>query len=203
MRSRLVTAAVAVAVLLSAGCSSEDPMPAPDPAPTSSGAVGDAMPGPSSSPATEGPAADGARWPDGVTARLVAVERVPNSWGVDVPPSMAIVRMTLDVVNGSDMLLPVVPQSKEATLLYGPNRQECEPVTGYAYKDPAERKRMALDIDGGTQIPAGGMAQFVESELVPVDQLGSLTVVVEVPSVDGIRDPFTLTGVETLLKTVK
>jgi hypothetical protein len=138
-----------------------------------------------------------------VWVKLTDVERVPNSWGVDVPSSMAIVRMTVIVINFSDVLLPVVPGSKEMTLLYGPNRQECEPVTRSAYTNPVEESLQALDVDGGMLTAKGGTAKFVESELVPVAELGSLTVRVQMPSVDGIREPFTLTGVEKLLTTVK
>lgn len=177
-------------------------MPAPDPAPSASGPVGDALPGPTSTPILEGPASQPAVWPDGISARLVKVERVPNSWGVDVPTSQAIIRMTLEVTNGGESTLPVVPSSREMTLLWGPNRQESDQVTSYSYDDPAEEKEKSLNLDGGTQIPAGGRATFVESELVPADQLGGLTVLVELPSADGIRDPFTLTGVEKVLKTV-
>jgi hypothetical protein len=196
MRSRLTAAAVAV-LLFTSACTSEDPMPTPDPAPTS-----DAVPSPSVN-VFEGPASRPALWPDGVSAQLVAVERVPNSWGVDVPDGQAIVRLTLEVTNASETVLPVEPASKEMNLLYGPNREEGQAVTSYTYDTPAEQKQKALDRDGGAQIPAAGSATFVESQVVPVDQLGVLTVVVEVPSADGVREPFTLTGVETLLKNVR
>jgi hypothetical protein len=151
----------------------------------------------------EGPASRPALWPDGVSATLVAVERVPSEWGVDVPDGMAVVRLTLEVSNASETVLPVEPSSKEMTLLYGSNREEGEAVTSFTYDSPAEERQKALDRDGGRQIPAAGTATFVESQLVPADQLGSLTVVVELPSTDGIREPFTLTGVEGLLKTVR
>lgn len=151
----------------------------------------------------EGPASQPHRYPDGLTVTLTKVERVPNGWGADVPTSQAIVRLTLDVANGTADALPVEPMTREMTLLHGPNRQEAGQVTGYSYPDPVEEKQKALTLDGGTRIPAGGKATFVESGLVPVAALGDLTVVVELPAADGIRDPFTLTEVEGLLRTVK
>lgn len=150
----------------------------------------------------EGPASRPALWPDGVSATLRAVERVPSEWGGDVPDGQVIVRMTLEVSNASETVLPVQPSSKEMTLLYGPNRAEGQAVTPLTYDNPAEKKQKALDRDGGTQIPAAGSATFVESQLVPAGQLGSLSVRVELPAVDGVREPFTLTGAEKLLKTV-
>lgn len=193
MRTHRVIAALLL-LALSAGCTS-DPEPAAGPSPSPSPAAPSDVAAPSSPPVLEGPAAAGARWPDGVSAHLVAVQRVPNAWGVDVPASLAVVRLRLEVTNGGQEVLPLVPQSREMTLLYGPNRQEADGVTSYSYPDPAEQERKGLRADGGTRIPAGGKATFVESYLVPVAELGELAVVVEVPSTDGIRDPFTLTAV--------
>ncbi|WP_428966393.1 hypothetical protein [Micromonospora fluostatini] len=199
LRSRRAVLAVLLTLAV-AGCTGE---PASSPTLSPPGPpVGDAVDPTGPPPATAGPVANGATWPDGLSARLVSVQRVPNSWGVDVPASLALVRLTLEVVNGSGEDLPVVPDSREMTLLHGPEQEEAGSPTGYRYTDPAERRRKALRIDGGTQIPVGGRAQFVESGTVPVDELGELTVVVDLPSVDGLRDPFTLTGVESLLKTV-
>lgn len=193
--------------MFAAGCS-DDGQPAAGPTPSTAAAPtglseGDAIE-PTGPPApTEGPAAAGASWPDGLSAKLVAVERVPNSWGVDVPKSMAVVRLTLEVRNGTQAVLPIVPMSGETSLLYGPNRQEAESEAGYSYPDPDEAKRKQLTADGGTRIPVGGTARFVESWLVPVSALGDLTVVVDLPAVDGMRVPFTLTDVEALLKQVR
>lgn len=128
---------------------------------------------------------------------------MPSSWGVDVPKSLVIVRMTLEVSNGTSAVLPVEPMSREMDLLYGPNREEASPVTGYSYPDPAEGRRKGLSRDGGTRIPVDGRATFVESALVPAGSVSDLTVVVSLPSADGIRDPFTLTGVGVVVKTVK
>lgn len=158
---------------------------------------------PSPAPVLEGPAAAGAAWPDGLSAKLTAVDRVPNSWGVDVPASQAIVRLTVEVVNGTQDVLPIEPMTRETDQLFGANREEAEAEAGYSYPDPAESKRKSLTADGGTRIPKGGKATFVESASVPVSALGDLTVLVRLPAVDGIREPFTLTDVEGLLKTVR
>ncbi|MBQ1009397.1 hypothetical protein KBX53_00180 [Micromonospora sp. M51] len=197
---RFVAAAMLVA--LASGCSSAEPEPAVAPSP-SAAPNGDAVEPTGTPPVTEGPATAGASWPDGVSARLVAVQRVPNAWGVDVAKSQAIVRLTLEVTNGSQATLPVTPATREMTLLYGPNREEADSVTSYSYTEPAEERKKALNLDGGTQIPVSGEATFVESGLVPVDELDELAVVVEVPTTDGIREPFTLTGVGALVKQVK
>ncbi|MFJ8690298.1 hypothetical protein [Micromonospora wenchangensis] len=114
-----------------------------------------------------------------------------------------IIRMTLEVSNGTGAALPVEPMSREMDLLYGPNREEAQPVTGFSYPDPEEDRRKGLTQDGGTRIPAGGKATFVESGLVPAGSVSDLTVVVSLPSADGIRDPFTLTGVGAVVKTVR
>ncbi|MFJ1539308.1 hypothetical protein ACIODS_12265 [Micromonospora chalcea] len=117
--------------------------------------------------------------------------------------SQRVVRLTLEVSNQGGEALPVVPSSREMTLLWGPNRQEADPVTGYSYDTPAEERRKALTVDGGSRVPAGGKATFVESGLVPVDGAGELAVVVDLPATDGLREPFTFTGVEKLVKTVR
>ncbi|GLY20351.1 hypothetical protein [Micromonospora sp. NBRC 101691] len=197
MRSRLVSAAVTAVLLVAATSCSSD---ADDPAgPSESDAV---APSPSVD-VFEGPASRPALWPDGVSATLRAVERVPSQWGVDVAESDAIIRLTLEVSNASETPLPVEPSSKEMTLSYGPSRAEGQAVTSNRYDSPAEQKRKELDRDGGREIAAAGTATFVESQLVPADQLGSLTVRIELPSVDGPREPFTLTEVEKLLTTVR
>ncbi|SCF21875.1 hypothetical protein GA0070618_4147 [Micromonospora echinospora] len=197
MRSRLASAAVTAVLLVAAtGCSSDKEGSV---GPSESAAV---APTPSVD-VFEGPASRPALWPDGVSATLRAVERVPSEWGVDVADSDAIIRLTLEVSNASETPLPVDPSSKEMTLLYGPSRAEGKAVTSSRHDSPAEQKQKGLDLDGGTEIPAAGTATFVESRLVPVDQLDSLTVRIELPSVDGIREPFTLTQVEKLLTTVR
>ncbi|MEU7978234.1 hypothetical protein AB0B63_06850 [Micromonospora sp. NPDC049081] len=201
---RLLTATVSVVVVLGAlaGCSSK-PEPAAAPSSTpSAGSSGDAVE-PSSPAVLEGPVSSGARWPDGLSARLTAVERVPSSWASDVPRSLVIVRLTLEVSNGTGAVLPVEPMTREMDLLYGPNREEADPVAGFSYPDPAEGRRKGLQRDGGTRIPVGGRATFVESGLVPAGAVQDLTVQVKLPSADGIRDPFTLTGVGSVVKTVR
>ena len=113
-------------------------------------------------------------------------------------------RLMLEVSNGGGAgVLPVEPSSREMTVLFGQNRTEAESAVGFAYPDAGEQRRKALDVDGPTRIVVGSSARFVESSLVPVDGLGLLTVVVALPATDGVRDPWTFTGVESLLKTVK
>jgi hypothetical protein len=199
MRIRLVIAAVVVS-LATAGCTSDpDPVVAPPSPSTSTPETEPPMP---ESLVLEGPASAGARWQDGLSARLTAVERLPNSWGVDVPKSQAIVRVTVEVSNGTGAVLPF-PTAVWSELLYGPTRRESSPVTGFSYPDPAEGKRKALSWEGGTRIPAGGKLTFAESNIVPAAELGDLTVVVKLPAEEGERLPFTLTGADKLLKQVK
>ncbi|MFC0504241.1 hypothetical protein [Micromonospora costi] len=152
-------------------------------------------------PVLEGPAAEGASWPDGLTAKLVAVEQVPNAWGVDVPKSRAIVRLTLEVRNGTQDVLPLMPGNGEMDLMYGPNREDAELEAGYDWPDGEKQK--LLQADAGNRIPVGGSGRLVESSSVPVSALGDLTVEVELPATDGERLPFTLTDVEALLKQVR
>ncbi|MEH1166387.1 hypothetical protein V6V47_13455 [Micromonospora sp. CPCC 205539] len=203
MRVLRSVAVVAVLAVFGAGCSGDDkPAAAPTPVVTStaSGVAGE----PSASPgATAGPATDIAVWPDGLTAKLVALERVPSSWGVDVPKTRAIVRMTLEVHNGGTVALPVPPSSRQLILRYGEKMIEAAAVTGPKYADPAERTQKALSVDGDTPIPVGGTARFVESQTVPMAHVSDLTVVVELPATSGKRKPYTLTAAHALLKMVQ
>lgn len=188
------------------GCSGdEEPASAPPPAPSAAApqGSGDAVDPSGTSPAYEGPAAAGAKWPDGLTAKLTAVERVPNAWGADVPKSLAIVRLTVEVRNGTQDVLPFESGTRQTTVYYGPNRVEAEQDAGHSYPDPDEAKRKELQSDDPTRIPAGGSARFVESWVVPSSELGDLTVAIDLPATDGIRETFTLTGAQTLLKTVR
>ncbi|PZG10296.1 hypothetical protein C1I95_28150 [Micromonospora craterilacus] len=155
-------------------------------------------------PILERPASEGAAsWPDGLAARLVGVEQVPNGWGVDVPKSQAVVRLTVEVVNGGDAVLPLSPGTQTLTLLYGDLRAEARQEAGYSYDDPDEEQRKGLSREPGTRIPVGGKATFVESAVVPVDQLGELTVAVRLPAVEGIRETLYLTGARGMLRQVK
>ncbi|MCX5122056.1 hypothetical protein OG992_33370 [Micromonospora sp. NBC_00362] len=138
-----------------------------------------------------------------MTAKLVAVERVPNGWATDVAKSAAVVRVTTEVYNGTQAVLPFDPGVRRTTLLHGDLRQEGDQEAGYSYDDPAEADRKALTVDGGTRIPVGGTLRFVESSSVPADALGLLALAVRLPAVDGERVPFTLTGVQDLLKQVQ
>ncbi|MCX5066641.1 hypothetical protein OOJ91_12205 [Micromonospora lupini] len=199
---RYVVVVAAITGLLS-GCTGDDePQAGPSPVVTSA-ASGDAGEPSDLLPITEGPAAAGAAWPDGLTAKLVAVERVPNSWGADVPKSMAIVRVTVEVRNGTGDVLPMESGIRRTTLLHGGVRVEAEAEAGYSYHDPAEARRKSLSEDGGTRIPVGKTLRFVESSTVPVGSLGELTLALRLPAVDGERETFYLTGVQGMLKTVR
>lgn len=208
MRSCLAAAAVVAVTLLSAGCSSAPESsvgsPSESPAVPPGVAAEDApftgTPGP---PVLEGPASGVASWPDGLTARIAAVERVPNAWGEDVPKSEAIVRVKVDVSNGGSSVIPVEPMSSWMTLYYGINRTEGDPEVGYGYRDPKERAKKSLFSEDPTRIMPGTTVRFVDSMTVPVSELGVLAVVVELPTEMGIRDPYTFVGVEQLLKTVR
>lgn len=120
-----------------------------------------------------------------------------------MPKPMAIVRLTLEVRNGAQDVLPIEPMTQEMELLYGPNREQSEAESGYSYPDPDEAKEKELTRDGGTRIPVGGTARFVESKVVPVSALGDLTVQVSLPASDGERWDFTLTDVEAMLTQVR
>ncbi|GAB3947695.1 hypothetical protein GCM10027614_43410 [Micromonospora vulcania] len=120
-----------------------------------------------------------------------------------MPESRTIVRLTVEVHNGGQAALPVAPSSRQLTLLYGPQLTEAAAVTGHKYPDPAEQTKKGLSADGDTRIPVGGKSRFVESQTVPMDAVDDLTVVVELPSIFGTRTPYTLTGVQRLVKLVR
>lgn len=149
----------------------------------------------------EGPATEPHRWPDGMEVSIAKVERVPNDWGVDVDPGNVIVRITVRVHNGGSDV-PFVPGSKTATVLYGPSRVEAGQVTSYSYDDPKEQRAKSLDSEDPSLLPAGKTVTMWESGLVPVKQLHALVVVIDLPAEEGLREPWTFTGAQELLKTV-
>lgn len=182
------------AVLLAAGCSAGKPTVEPTPS------VAEVEPSVSPTP-LEGPAAQPYRYPDGLVVNLVKVERVPNAWGVDVPATQALIRVTIAAKNEGTAAVPVVPQSRETTLLYGANRQEAGSVTPYTCEGPQDRQ--CINSDEPERIAAGTSVTFVESSLVPVGELGTLTLRVELPAVEGEREPYTFLNVHTVLKTIR
>lgn len=192
MRRALIPAALSI-VLLAAGCTADKPTPEPAP-PVS------AEPSVSATP-LEGPAAQPFRYPDGLVVSLAKVERVPNAWGVDVPATQAIVRVTIVAKNEGTVAVPVVPSSRETTLLYGPNRQVAGSVTPYTCEGPTDRQ--CINSDEPERIAAGTSVTFVESSLVPAGELGTLTLRVELPASEGEREPFTFLDAHTVLKTVR
>ncbi|WP_431728599.1 hypothetical protein [Verrucosispora sp. TAA-831] len=199
MRRHRSVAAVVVLLALTGGCTAESadaprasrPGDAVDPTGT-----GDLL------PIFERPAGEGGTWPDGLVARATAVEHVPSAWGVDIPKGQAVVRVTLDVTNNTDALLPLGP-IRYTTVLYGDLRAEAQQEVGYSYDDPDEAERKGLRREPGTQLPVGRTATIVESAVVPVDQLDALVVAVRLPAVEGIRDVLYLTGADAMLKQVK
>ncbi|MER7164511.1 hypothetical protein ABT336_00310 [Micromonospora sp. NPDC000207] len=204
-RSRIAAGLVLVALSV-VGCGSgEDAAPGAAPAASSSlpTPVGDAVDPTGPAPVLEGDARSTARWPDGITARLAAVERVPNSWGVDVPASMALVRLRLEVGNEGEGPLPVVPESSHMSLFYGENRTEVDGPTGYSYDDPEEQERKGLSSDDPTRIVPGSKVIFTQTFELPVKELGLLTVTADPPTEEGIRDPYTFLNVEKTLTRAK
>ncbi|MFF3867366.1 hypothetical protein [Micromonospora sp. NPDC001898] len=152
----------------------------------------------------EGDASSTARWRDGITARLVAVERVPNSWGVDIPKSRALVRLRYVIGNEGAGPLPIEPHSSWVTLFYGVNRTEGEREAGYSYDNPKENERKGLNGDNDpTRIMPGTKATYVETYAVPIAELGSLVAAASPPAEEGIRDSYTFLGVEKVLVEVK
>lgn len=149
----------------------------------------------------EGAAGVPVSWPDGVSAELTAVERVPNSWASDVPPKHVVVRVTVTVRNGGSEPLSWEPMSRETDLLYGADRYEAESEPGYSYDDPKDHRR--LSSDDPERVMPGSQVRVVESSVLPEDQLGVLAVRLKLPAVDGFREPYLFTGVESVLKTVK
>lgn len=110
--------------------------------------------------------------------------------------------MTLDVTNNSPADIPFVPGSRVATVQYGDARYDAGSANGPRYDDPAEYRRKSIDSEQPNLLPAGKKVTFWNSGLVPADQLGVLAIEVELPSEEGIRDPYTFTDAHTLLKTV-
>ncbi|WP_194821290.1 hypothetical protein [Micromonospora sp. S-DT3-3-22] len=194
-------AVVAVAVVLLTGCGTDenrDQEPSAKP-PASSG---DAVDPTASAPVLEGAPSSTARWPDGITARLLKVERVPNDWGVDVAKSWAIIRVRLEVANTGAAPVPV-DGAGYIHLFYGVNRTPADGPTGYAYPDPEEEREKGLTSKNPTRIVAGSKVVFTQSFKVPVAELGSLTVSAEPPAEEGFRDPYVFVGVDKVLTGVK
>lgn len=129
------------------------------------------------------------------------MERVPNSWASDVPPKHVVVRVTVTVRNGGSEPLPWEPMSRETDLLYGADRYEAESEPGYSYDDPKDHRR--LSSDDPERVMPGSQVRVVESSVLPEDQLGVLVVRLNLPAVEGLRDPYLFTGVEAVVKTVR
>lgn len=204
MRTPQIAFAAGLLALSLTACGSDGPSDqSPPPAPTATANPEDGPP--SAAPALEGDASTTARWPDGITARLAKVERVPNSWASsDLPSGSAVFRLTLEAGNEGQGPLPIESGSRQMTMFYGVNRTEAEQNAGSVdLSNPDESKRQELVSEDPTRIAPGSKAVFVESFVVPVGEIGSLTVQVDLPAEEGIRDPYTFTGVERVVKTVK
>lgn len=175
-----------------AGCTSgNDSNPAPSNT-TTEPTAGAPTPAPS-----EGPATEPITYPDGMSMRLVKLEKADRKLGVDVPGDQTIVRVTAAFTNSGTTPIPFDPDSRYITVYHGEGRTEASPVTGYDYPDKARQLR---SIDP-TRIMPGRTIEVVRSQLAPTAEVGALSVEVECPQNGSTpRQPYMFTGAEALLK---
>lgn len=148
--------------------------------------------GSASAAPTEGPAAEAHAWADGITAKVTSITRAPANLGFSSPtPGLdAVLLVTVEFSNAGSA--PLAWDTSTATpdwkLYYGANRYEAD---GYSY-------------DRAPKLPSrlmpGTTATWTTLDFLPSDQLGTLALRVTPLWNDPAHQPWTFTGVDSLLR---
>lgn len=190
----LLAAAALGVVLLLAGCAS---MPADSGGDLTAPSPGDCADcdepsGQPVAPPTEGPVAEPHRWPDGVTARVVAVTRAPAHAGVGPHDPALDAGLLVTVRFTNDGRKPLTwgsgTATAEWTLYYGRNRYAAE---GDAYPGSARRP---------TRLMPGTSAEWTTINFVPSPDMGTLALQLTPLRNDPAYPPWTFTGVERVVQ---
>jgi hypothetical protein len=163
------------ALALLAGCGTSHPA-SPAATPASSAAL------------SEGPATVAHTWPDGLSVKVAGLERMDPKLGNRQAPGMTLVKLTLTFTNAGTAPVPLTSGRFLWQVLSGPNRLAAQDDEGDQFSGPKLTSPMP------ERVARGQSVTVFDSWDVPSGE--PLAVRVDL----GDREPFTFTGVETLLK---
>jgi hypothetical protein len=170
---------ILTAALTAAGCAA-----------TPTGSPDSPMPVVTAAQPSEGPASQEHGWPDGLTARIVSLQRLDPKLGGSLQTGQTLVKLTLTLSNPGSQAVPLPPGRVLWHLLDGLSWFEASNDEGDQYSGPL----LTSAVPG--RVAPGQTVTVFDSWHVPDTQLGVLAVRVDLA---GTREPWVFTDAQTLL----
>jgi hypothetical protein len=142
-------------------------------------------------PPLEGPAAQPHKWPNGLSAQVVKLEKLDPELASEMKPGQTLIRLTVTLTNSAATPIPLQKDRNLWRLLSSPNRFEDDAEAGWN----TTRDQLVSPVP--EQVAAGQSVTMFDSFDVPNDQLGSLAVRVDLA---GDVVPWVFTDAQTLLR---